>query len=575
MTNLIDYLFLKKLNLPVKFRIFSLFIILVIFIGFMAELLSIGMIVPLLTALFDGEKLSFFLSYIPDFFDFSSFSQNDFIRFFLVLILFVYSIKIIIIFFQNYFIAKYSLSLSLYIQNQMINNYLKKSIDFYNNVNSSIMIRNISTEVSIFINHVLIPIYSMITEFLVLFGIIILILFVEFKIGIYILILSVFTILILRSVFQKKLNKWGLERQKFSASSLQKINDIFFLHKEIKILKKEKYFNDSLYLYLFKLGKTQFYKRIIQPLPRLFGEILAVVSFCILVFTLLNDQKNGTEIITILALFAACAFRLIPSFNRLAEFYNAYKFALPSYKVIAEQIVPNKYNFDEIVSKKFSNQKFKNIEIKNLNFKYENKIILNDLNLRVEKNDMIGIVGKSGSGKTTLINILLGFHKIKETIYYNDSKVDDIRVWLTNVGYVAQDTYLLDSSIKENIAFGINKDQIDLTKIDEVIESSQLSEMINNLENGIDTIIGENGVRLSGGQKQRLGIARALYFNPEVMIFDEVTSSLDLQTENEFLNSILKFKKQKTLIIVTHRPSLLRACNKIYKLEEGKLTIES
>ena len=186
---------------------------------------------------------------------------------------------------------------------------------------------------------------------------------------------------------------------------------------------------------------------------------------------------------------------------------------------------------------------------------------------------MIGIVGKSGSGKTTLVNILLGFHKINEEIYYNDMKVDDIRNWLSNVGYVAQNTYLLDASIKENIAFGI-KNEINLNKIKEVISSAQLTEMTRDLKNGIDTIIGENGVRLSGGQKQRIGIARALYFDPEVIILDEVTSSLDLKTENEFLNSILKFKEKKTLIIVTHRPSLLRACNKIYKLEEGRLSIE-
>ena len=339
----------------------------------------------------------------------------------------------------------------------MIKNYLKKSIDFYNNINSSIMIRNISTEVSIFINHVLIPVYSLITEFLVLFGIIILILFVELKIGIYILTTSIFTFLILRLVFQKKLNMWGHERQSFQSSAIQKINDLFFLHKEIKILKKERHFTDTLYFNLFKLGKTHFKKRVIQPLPRLLGEILAVIFFCILIFNLLKVEKNSAEIITTLALFAACAFRIIPSFNRIAEFYNTYKFALPSFKVIIEEISPNKYNLDEITLKSQSNHKFKNIEIKNLNFKYDNKIILRNLNLKIEKNDMIGIVGKSGSGKTTLVNILLGFHKINEEIYYNDMKVDDIRNWLSNVGYVAQNTYLLDASIKENIAFGIKK----------------------------------------------------------------------------------------------------------------------
>ena len=574
MKNLLKFLIFDKSILPRKYRIFSLLLIFVILIGFFAELFSIGLIVPLMSAIFDESKILYYSKFFPDFLNLNSLNREDLILLFLSLTIIAYTIKSIIVFFQNFFIGKYCLSVGLYIQSKMIKNYLNKSIDYYSNINSSIMIRNLATEVTIFTNHLLIPFFSMVSEFMVLIGLTLIILYVELKIGIYIFLITVLVIIFLRAIFLKKLIRWGNERQQYSASSLQKINDLFFLNKEIKILKKEDYFFNSLYLNFFRLAKVQFKKRIIQPIPRLLGEILAVVSFSILILSMLKENKSTSEMIVVLALFAACALRLIPSFNRITEYYNTFKYSLPSVDVLIKEIKPDKYNLVlNNDSKKIKISSFKNLLIKNLNFSYGEKKILNDLNIEINKNDVIGIVGESGSGKTTLVNILLGFHKIDQNIIYNDKKISDTRDWLLNVGFVAQDTFLLDASIKNNIAFGVPDKKINETQILQVIKDAQLTNTIRELEDGVLTIIGENGIRLSGGQKQRLGIARALYFNPEVLIFDEVTSSLDLNTEKEFLESILSFKNKKTLLIVTHRPSLLKACNKIYKLDNGNLIL--
>jgi len=198
------------------------------------------------------------------------------------------------------------------------------------------------------------------------------------------------------------------------------------------------------------------------------------------------------------------------------------------------------------------------------------------LNLKLKKNDAIGIIGPSGSGKSTLVNFILGLETINNgTIEtYGESIYDDIFSWRSKIGYVPQDIFLFENSIKENIALGINKNEINDQKILDVLQKVQLKKFITNLKEGIDTPVSERGLNLSGGQKQRLGIARALYNNPEILIFDEATSALNAEIENEIIDQIYQLKEDVTLIIITHKPSILKNCNKIYKMVNGQLIIE-
>ena len=197
--------------------------------------------------------------------------------------------------------------------------------------------------------------------------------------------------------------------------------------------------------------------------------------------------------------------------------------------------------------------------------------MLKNISLTIKKNQFIGIVGKSGSGKTTLINLLIGLLKSKAISCDNVSILENLSLWQKNIGYVAQDTFLIDDSIKRNIAFGQVDSKIDNRKISSSIEKAQLSNFIKTLPNDLETVVGEKGVEISGGQKQRLGIARALYNDPGVLIFDESTSSLDEATERNFLQSINKIKKDKTVIFVTHRKSVLNDCDKIFCLDAGNI----
>ena len=217
-----------------------------------------------------------------------------------------------------------------------------------------------------------------------------------------------------------------------------------------------------------------------------------------------------------------------------------------------------------------------NLLIKNLHFSYLNssKRVLNNINLKIEKGTTIGIIGGSGEGKSTLVNILIGLlNPTKGEIKVDNKLLDasNLKAFQGHIGYVPQDIYLIDDSIKNNIALGIHSNEISSKRLDKSIKDSQLSKFINSISEGIETVVGERGVKLSGGQKQRIGIARALYNDPDILVLDEACSALDIEIEKEVMKSINFLKRQKTIIIISHRHSSLIECDKIFEMESGQL----
>ena len=569
MKNLFSFIFFDKI-LTKKYKILSILLVVAIFVGFLIEMIGLGLILPLVSTMFDKNKLKEFEFFIPDFIDLDKYSHNEYIYSLLLIVFILFSAKNILLFFQNYFVARYSAGIGLFIQKNLIKKYLNRSLHYFNTINSTVMIRNLTTEISVLVSGVLIPFFSIMTEVLIVVGIFLVLIFYNPKLTLLLLFMVSIVVVLFKFFFIEKLRRWGALRQLHSSESIKKINNLFFLQKEIKVFDKENYFSRKLYDSFYKLAQVTFKKRIIHPIPRLIMEITAILIFCLVITFLLFDGKKPDEIFPILAVLVVACFRIVPSFNRIAEYYSTLRYGLPSLEILIDEL-----NFDTYALKpenyKNKKTKFEKFEINNLNFNYKENTILRNLKLEINKKDMIGIVGKSGAGKSTLLNVLLGLYPTDANIFYNNTKIEDIREWLINVCYVPQDTHLLDGTIKENIAFGIDANKIDNDQVSKAIEQAQLSELVKNLKDGYDTKIGENGTKLSGGQKQRIGIARALYPNPEILIFDEVTSSLDLETENNLLESILNLKNKKTILIVTHRTSLLRDCNKIFKLVNGEL----
>jgi len=295
------------------------------------------------------------------------------------------------------------------------------------------------------------------------------------------------------------------------------------------------------------------------------------------IYSHLSGIKNS-EILVLIAVFAAAAFRLLPSFNRINVSFSNIRYGMPSIDILYQEknniSLIEKKNQNNVVhnlnAKKIFNS---SIRVEKLYFGYNKINVLENVNLEIQKNSIIGIVGSSGSGKSTFVDLILDLQKPnKGSIYIDNLNISSLdQTWRNFIGYVPQNIYLLDDTLKKNIAFGLDEVQIDDKKIFNSLKLSQLDDFVsNNLKDGINTNIGEGGIRLSGGQRQRIGIARALYKNPELIIFDESTSSLDLKTEERIIETIKSIRQNKTFIIISHRTSTLKVCDVVYEIKDKK-----
>ena len=351
--------------------------------------------------------------------------------------------------------------------------------------------------------------------------------------------------------------------------------------KETKILNRENYFINVFSKINAKIEKISFFAYIISVSPRLFLEVAALSSVAaVTVFLTVMERPNET-IIPLITLLAVSAIRLIPGLNLITSSLTSIRFMQAPFDLIVEVVkklnLSNKQNLNNnFESKRGENKKFNNnIKLKNVFYNYASskKMTIKNVNIEISKGTSVGIIGRSGAGKSTLVDIILGLLKPKSGEIIFDGENVDIKknIWQTQIGYVPQNIYLLDDTIKNNIIFGINEDDIDELLLAEVIEMAQLKSLVNSLPDNINSIVGNRGAKLSGGERQRIGIARALYNEPKIMVLDEATSSLDMDNENKILNEIYQNKKDKTLIIISHRNNTVKYCDLIYVMEDGKV----
>ena len=312
-----------------------------------------------------------------------------------------------------------------------------------------------------------------------------------------------------------------------------------------------------------------------QQIPRIFLELVALVGLSLLLFTMLMQDLKINNIIPVIGVFAAAAFRIMPSVNRIIGQFQIIRYGMPIINKIYKEIT--QINFEENYLN-ISDEKilFKDkIQLENVEYSYETRsqIVLSNITFEVPLYSQIGIVGESGSGKSTLVNLMLGLLKPNKGEVKVDGKniQSNLKSWQHQIGYVPQNIYLMDDTLKNNIALGEETEDIDDKLIKDAVKLSGLQNFISNLPNGLDTIVGERGAQISGGQLQRVGIARALYNKPKVLILDEATSSLDLDTEKNLMKEIEKLKGTITLIIISHRLSTISNCDKILKIKGGKI----
>jgi len=308
----------------------------------------------------------------------------------------------------------------------------------------------------------------------------------------------------------------------------------------------------------------------LKAMPRLLLEFLAVAAIVIVFLVMLAQGSKIESILPVLAFFAVTAFRLMPSANRILGAVQNVHYHLPVINVLfLDMLLP-------IINKKSKELPVlfnKKIEISKIGFKFENtsEPVIKDMSFKINYGELIGIIGPSGSGKSTLVDIILGLLKPSSgEILIDGLDINkNLRGWQNNIGYVPQSIYLTDDTLRRNVAFGLANENISEVAVNKAIKAAQLEGFIKDLPDGLDTVVGEHGVRLSGGQRQRIGVARALYHDPSVLVLDEATSSLDTETEAGVMDAIEALKGNKTIIIVAHRLSTVENCARIYKLKKG------
>jgi ABC-type multidrug transport system fused ATPase/permease subunit len=356
---------------------------------------------------------------------------------------------------------------------------------------------------------------------------------------------------------------------KSNTNIIQNILNSLGVIKEIKIYKIESFFKNYFIQNLkIKLDNDKF-KFFVSKILKNVYEISAVILVSIIILIYFKYKQNYNDILPFLALLAVAIARIIPSFNSIFSNYSTLKYNKPAFDKIYQEIFLLKKNINKdkiLSSKKIS--KFENLEIKNLFFQYKNKIVLKKFSFKICKNETIGIVGKTGSGKSTLLNIIMGLIVPEKGEIFINSEL--VKSFLSNlgykIGYVTQDIFLINGSIKDNIALGIPKNKIDNNLIKWAAKISDLDELINNYKEGVNTNVGEQGSKLSGGQRQRIAIARAIYRNPELLVLDEATNQLDVETKFKVIKSIKSNLKDTTLIIVSHDGDMNKYYDKIIEL---------
>lgn len=545
-------------------------IISIVIISVVFELFSLAVIIPLIAYIFQ----------LQDFHSiFIQITNNQLIKGIdtgIILSLFFFLgilVKNIFLFFSIKILYQNIFEIEKIIANKILKNYLFSDFKFFSKNSSSTLTHYLTQEIWKF-RDILIASFHFISDLIIIFGIIILLLINNFKVTLMlIIIISIFSIIIIK-FYREKLERLGEEKLKFEKIRIGQLSSIFRLIKEILVTNKQFFFLKKFIENYEFLIVPSVYQSILRIIPKMWIEIFFSLSVSTFFIIIIFNDLYIIEIIPQIIFYIACLLRLLPTVNRILHSNQVITFGTPTIKILNEQL-ELKNNFHQKNDYYKNNFNFqKNITLDNINFSYPKKeAILKNINLKVKKNSIIAIVGKSGSGKTTLLNILLGLVKDYEGNILIDNKYDiknNINIWQNKIGFIPQSIFVFNDTLKNNIALGIEEKNISRQQLHAVIEKSKIDEFIKNLPNKEDTILNEDGKNLSGGQIQRIGIARALYNDPEILILDEPTSALDVKIEKEIFQ-ILK-RLNKTIIFVTHNANNLDICDEIYELKNNKLT---
>lgn len=550
-----------------------------ILIGGLLETLGVSMILPVVTAILDVDRMkdNKYVIMVCDTLHIDN--MNDFIILLLVTVILVFVVKNAYLLFLAYVQAKYVNGNQHRAGSYMLEEYLNRPYEFYLNADIPTIFRILDGDIpKVF--QLLMSLIKLATEVVVALCLFILLLVIDYKMTLMMMVMLLVMTLVILKVLRPVLNKIGKENQEVQSIAGRWRTKSVYGIKDVKVLNREHFFA-SFYQKHTKYGTDLTIKySVLNSVPRtiietaLIAGVLAYIAICI------AAGSNMTSLLSQITAFGIAAIRLMPSMNRINTYMTDIAYFEPSLDYVYEHVDFTKFKEEgKYVADKPTNPTpvviDDDIRLEHITYTYPNteKKILNDAFMTIPYGKSVGVVGPSGAGKSTVIDIILGLlHPQEGQIMVKDRNVfDNYPSWLSNIGYIPQTIYLSDDSIRDNIAFGVPKDEIDDARVWQVLEEAQMKHFVEQLPEGLDTSTGDRGVRISGGERQRLGIARALYHNPDILVFDEATSALDNATEKAVMEAIESFHGKKTLVIIAHRLNTLDNCDVLYRVEGGQI----
>ena len=551
------------------------FIVFLMLSGTIMETMGIGLVVPIFSLIldFDRFKSNNLISNYSEFLN--NFSYEIIVLFSLLFLIAVFLIKNLILIYIAYQNSKFLNSIKADIEKRLFIKYLNQDYLQYVSKNSAQFVSSIISEARSYAGNIILSFLTLTNEILVLTAILSLLIYLEPKSALFVLTSIGIIFYFLFQKTKKIAKKWGDIRLVNEQQRVQKISEGFNLFKYIKVSKLENFFTDYFSKFNEKVKTAAIIQNTVAQLPRRIIEFFGILTLSVLILFMIYINLSITTIIPIIAAFTVAFYRILPCINLILVSLQNLSHGIATMNLISNDL--KNFPINSFSSKKTKMTFDKDLVFRNVNFKYPEKkdFIFKDASIKIRKGETIGISGETGVGKSTLIDILLGLVPIKDAEIKIDNKnyTSNRDLSKLEVGYVPQNIYLIDDSIEKNIT--LNYENNYEKKLNKVLNVAELSEFVSNQEDGINTLIGDNGLKISGGQKQRIGIARAIYSEPKLLILDEATNGIDLHKEREILKKIISYEPKMTVIIISHKSSSLEFCDKIYEIKDKKVFLKN
>lgn len=556
----------------------SILVFVMVLAGAVLETLGVSIIIPLVQAMVSTEELmrNEMIMKLTEKMNITTGNQ---------LILVISGCVIIIYILKNLYLVclsivrvNYASHIRRELSLRIMKSYMKRNYAYFINMKTADLIRGVGYDCS-GVYEVIFQAFRMLTEAITVACICIFIIYTDVVMACGVILILGISLLCLFSVFRKRMRRLGDESRACASESNRFLFEAFQGIKDVFVFKGRQYYVDHYGKYYGRQQQIEANKTVAAESPAYFIEAISISCLIVVVCLKLLTGTDASTFIPQLAAFAVAAFRILPSIGRISSSFNQFVFMCPTVTAVYDNLKEfEKYeskgiglemNEDITAVIPFSNE----IRIKDLYWKYDNsdKMVLENLNLTIHKGTAIGLIGQSGAGKSTLADILLGLLVPQGGSIEIDgvNVLENLERWRNTISYVPQSVFLRDDTVRNNIAFGIAESEIDDQKVERAMKQAQLESVVSELPEGVNTYIGERGIRFSGGQRQRVAIARALYNDPEILVLDEATAALDNETETAVMEAIDALHGQKTLIIVAHRLSTIRKCDRIYEIVDG------